>query len=392
MGAALLWAIASFSSETRAQFTGNYQTNSISGVGSNWAADYVVGSNCVLDALIIRNGGGLSSGNGYIEYGIGGSNDSVLVTGAGSVWSNGGDLFVGYLGPNNALTVSGGGAVYNGVGYLGYGSYFSNAVAVSDSGSVWSNRDDLYIGWCDDGDRLIVTNGGAVYNAGGHLGFCGPRNAVQVSGPGSVWCNQGTLCVGELSGGSNNTLLVSGGGTVLCGWLYVGHDSGTSSNTVVLSDPGSSLVYTGWMTVGYLGVDNQLIITNGAQVLGRYEWGASAFLGGLASSTNNSVLVSDRGSMWSNDCLFIGDGSGNRLTISNGGVVFGCGWIGCGQTDANNNVAIVTGVGSAWIGSVSLDSGGDSSNLFLISSGGVAYGSGSTIGNSKPGSHNVAIV
>src|SRR5262245_13351854 len=47
--------------QSRAQFTGNNQTNIISGVTSNWASTYYVGSNYAFDALCILNGGVLIS-------------------------------------------------------------------------------------------------------------------------------------------------------------------------------------------------------------------------------------------------------------------------------------------------------------------------------------------
>src|SRR6266404_8773839 len=57
-----------------AQYTGNYQTNIISGVVSNWTGDYLIGSNTFADALFIQNGGVLSNANGYLGYEIGADN------------------------------------------------------------------------------------------------------------------------------------------------------------------------------------------------------------------------------------------------------------------------------------------------------------------------------
>ena len=56
----------------------NYQTNTISGVTSNWVGNgtYVVGSNTYLNALIINSGGALTDTNGYIGDSIGGSKAS----------------------------------------------------------------------------------------------------------------------------------------------------------------------------------------------------------------------------------------------------------------------------------------------------------------------------
>src|SRR5437867_282703 len=102
----------------RAQFSANFQTNTISGV-SNWVsgAGYVVGSNTFSDALIIQSGGVLSNGDSYLGYEIAGSNNVAVVN--GGVWSNRTSLSVGYFGAGNQLVVSNGGAVYNYYGFLG---------------------------------------------------------------------------------------------------------------------------------------------------------------------------------------------------------------------------------------------------------------------------------
>ena len=99
----LLVGIGLGSRSAEAQYTANYQTNTISGVVSNWAGDYVVGNANVFDVLQIINSGVLSSsGDSYIGYTTASSNNSVLVTGSGSVWSNLGDIFlVGNKGSGN---------------------------------------------------------------------------------------------------------------------------------------------------------------------------------------------------------------------------------------------------------------------------------------------------
>src|SRR5437899_8541735 len=111
-GLALLAATV-LGSPARAQFTGNNQTNIISGMTSNWPGDYIVGNTNFCDALFIRNGGALSNGAGCVGYEISGSNNLAVVTGPGSVWSNTFDLSVGRSGAGNGLTITNGGAVLN---------------------------------------------------------------------------------------------------------------------------------------------------------------------------------------------------------------------------------------------------------------------------------------
>ena len=105
----LLCALCVSVVQCEAQYTADYQTNIISGVTSNWAGDYFVGSNTFADVLLIQNSGVLSNGYGYLGYEVSSSNNSVLVTGTGSVWSNGSDLYVGYSGAGNSLVISNGG-------------------------------------------------------------------------------------------------------------------------------------------------------------------------------------------------------------------------------------------------------------------------------------------
>src|SRR5260221_12699251 len=88
------------------QYTGNFQTNIVSGVVSNWTGKYLIGSNTFADALLILNGGALSSGNGYIGYEIGADNNTALISDSNSVWSIAGVLVVGNGGTGNRLIVT----------------------------------------------------------------------------------------------------------------------------------------------------------------------------------------------------------------------------------------------------------------------------------------------
>ena len=63
-----------------AQYTFDYQTNIISGVTSNWAGNYVVGSNTFANALLIRNAGVLTNADGYVGYLSDSSSNYVMVS------------------------------------------------------------------------------------------------------------------------------------------------------------------------------------------------------------------------------------------------------------------------------------------------------------------------
>jgi T5SS/PEP-CTERM-associated repeat protein len=123
---ALMVGSATASRTSKAQYTDNYQTNTISGVISNWLGDYIVGGANFADALLIQGGGVLHDANGYLGQSASSSNNTVLVSDSGSVWSNSGSLTVGYNGSDNQLIISNGGAVYSSDSLFGYNSSSAN--------------------------------------------------------------------------------------------------------------------------------------------------------------------------------------------------------------------------------------------------------------------------
>ena len=362
----------------RAQYTADYQTNTISGVTNDWADDYLVGYTNFADVLLIQNSGVLTNHDGYLGYDSSSSNNSVLVTGPGSVWSNTYALYVGYSGAGNSLVISNGGQVVNYYRYgcMGYNfSSSNNSVLVTGAGSVWSASEELDVGYSGAGNSLVISDGGLVVSLlGGHMGYdsSSSSNSVLVTGAGSVWSASEELDVGYWGGG--NSLVISNGGLVVNDIGYVG-SWGSSSNSVLVTGPGS--VWTNCeVDVGYSGAGNSLVISDGGQVLTgpSCDYYGDGYMGYDSSSTNNSVLVTGPGSVWSNRCdLVVGySGAGNSLLISNGGqVVNGDGWVGY-DSSSTNNIVLVTGPGSVWNNLTTLYVGyGGSSNLLAITDGSV---------------------
>ena len=103
-----------FSQTAFAQFIANRQTNTISGVASNWVGNgtYVVGSNTFLDTLRIVSSGILSNGSGIIGYEVAGSNNVAYVIGTGAIWSNRNTLTIGNSGGRSQLIISNGADVF----------------------------------------------------------------------------------------------------------------------------------------------------------------------------------------------------------------------------------------------------------------------------------------
>ena len=353
----------------QAQFTASIKTNIINnGVVSNWVGNgtYVVGSNTFKDVLQVINSGVLSDGTGYLGYETSGSNNVVTVTGPGSVWNNNNSdisLYVGYSGSGNTLTITNGGTVYSYYSYIGESAGAnSNVVTVTGNGSIWYNNQagsgELHVGDSGSGNTLTIINGGAVINIEGYIGELagGNSNAVTVTGAGSVWNN------------------------------------------------------SSWLLVGTRGYGNRLTITNEGAV---YSFGS--LIGGLASASNNAVTVTGAGSVWSNsngriNGLLVGyDGSGNKLTIINGGAVINLegyvgGYIGGGDsnlgsvlsantTPANSNAVIVTGAGSVWNNSTNLTVGYYGyGNTLTITNNGTVYNADAYIGYTNGANNNAMLV
>src|SRR6185369_12432277 len=99
-----------------------------------------------------------------------------------------------------------------------------NTAVVTGPGSVWSNSAYMSVGESGRGNLLIVSNGGAVFNTDGFVGFYAPgalSNSVIVTGTNSLWKNSGALYVGYGSSISpsywisGNSVIIAAGGSVL---------------------------------------------------------------------------------------------------------------------------------------------------------------------------------
>jgi T5SS/PEP-CTERM-associated repeat protein len=138
-------------------------------------------------------------------------------------------------------------------------------VSVSGSGAVWTNSSYLYVGYYGPGNSLVISNGGTVVNASGNDLIGGnpssSNNSVLVTGNGSVWnCGQ-DLAVGY--GGVGNSLVISNGGTVVNLYGYIGLLNSSSNNSVLVTGSGSVWTNSRDVLVGHYGSSNSLVISNG---------------------------------------------------------------------------------------------------------------------------------
>ena len=325
----------------------------VTGTGSSLAVgDVSIGdlmtSGNTGNTLEVSAGGSLTSGNTYIY----GSSSAVLVTGSGSTWTNSGEFTVGLGGLDegssvgNSLVISNGGKLASGLDgsdirvyssdfIIGYNSGDNqNSVTVTGAGSLLTNGGDLFVGYGGSSNSLVVSGGGTVANANGFIGL-GTDNTALVTGAGSLWTNSGTLTVGgsPFSGAAGGTLTVASGGTVAAaGGITIAAQAGD----------------TGTLNIGRFGTND----TAGTIITPTIAFGAGtgAINFNQSNSTTLSAAISGNGSVnqlgsgattlsASNtytgattvaDGKLVVDGSINNstVTVNNGGTLAGSGSVG----------------------------------------------------------------
>lgn len=273
-----------------------------------------------------------------------GNSNQMTVEGIGSRLDLGyGQLLVD-IGASNLVEVSGGGNLSAGSSFIGVGASSNNIVVVSGTGSQWDNAFDLGVGSGGSNNKLHISDGGSVINSKGVVGWNSSStcNEVLIDGYGSVWGNSQDLHVGY--GGANNALYLTDGGLVSASNSYIGTMS--DNNQVLVQHSGSVWSNAAELYIGYGGGDNLLRIFDGGQV----ESG-NAYVGYDAMASGNSVEVRDAGSYWfSKGGLHVGyAGSENTMRVENGSQVqaWGNSSIGYAAT-ANSNQVVVSGPRSAW--------------------------------------------
>jgi T5SS/PEP-CTERM-associated repeat protein len=430
------------------QYTSNYQTNTISGVASYWPGDYIVGSNTVADALLIKSGGALSTADGYVGYLAASLSNSVIVAGAGSVWTNG-SMYFGYSGGWNTLVISNAGNVTE-TGQVTYVAYdttsFSNRVLVTGTNSAWNCAGHFFMGNLGSGNSMVITNGGQVISGVSYIGenSMSTGNSVLVTGANSVW-NNSTCLIGD--SGSYNTMTINRGGRVVSSFAHLGNFYTSSGNSVWVSDTNTVWDVSSTsaiLSVGLTGLGNSLVVTNGAQLLGYFVYvgnyssssgnsmvvtgpgtslnvncyvytgnqgnnnsfmlakGATVsdkfcYISYTASSSSNSVWLTDPSTSWQNSySVLVGlDGVAGSLTISNGATMSAGGFFGVSHdgalgvnADSSNNCALITGSGSFLncADNVYVGLNGPDNNL-VVNNGGRIMDTTGYVG-SNPGSDN----
>ena len=303
---------------------------------------YIAHSADASGRLEVLNGANVSNACGFVGYNSGASG-SAKVSDAGSAWTNREELYIGvFTGASGWLDVLNGANVSNTTGYLGFHSGASGTVTVS-GGSNWTSIGSrvLYVGYYGAG-ALSITDGGDVSGWRGCLGYDGSGSGeVTVSGTGSTWTNTSYLYVGNSGTG---TLSITNGGAVSNTTGYLGYYM-SGSGEVTVSGIGSTWTNSEYLRVGEMGA-GVLSITDGGAVSS-----ANGYLG-LNNSSSGEVTVSGDGSNWTNSGdLCVGYYGTGVLTIRDGASVDTEGNLSIGAYSAGNGTVNLEG-GSLTVGTI----------------------------------------
>jgi T5SS/PEP-CTERM-associated repeat protein len=286
-----------------------------------------------IGSLVIKDSMAVLSNGGYLGYQPG-SSGTATVAGSGSVWNNRQSLYIGFEG-TGMLSIEGGGGAVSRLGYLGHSNGSNGTVTVTGAGSTWNNSNRLSVGYYGAG-TLNVENGGTVNSdqiayLGQYEGASGNANII---GTGSAWNNTEDLYVGYSGNGS---LSIKDGGLVNNLKGSLAYNIGANA-TVSVEGAGSVWNNSGSFAVARYGT-GILNIKNGGTVNNE----ASSM--GSAEGAIGIVTVTGSDSLWNNTGrMIIGVGGAGTLNIENGGMV-----------SISNGMKIASSAGSS--GTVNLSRG-----------------------------------
>ena len=255
-----------------------------------------------------------------------------------------------------------------------WSQYSSNNQSIVIDGTASNYTGNYYVGNTNSYDSLLITNAGTLTVASGSAGLSvgsvSSNNTAIVTGTGSIWSCSSNFYVGNY--GKANALTIANGAKVFNTVnTYFGNNTGSDSNTILITGSGSSLSNAGSFNISLNGSKNTLTLDNSGALYtrdltlgdngngqdriiltnGGTLYSYSALSGQQQGATNQTIVISGTGSMWSNNTIFtLGDVSGNNsLTIERGGVLHNTNVFNIGTRIAvanSSNRVYVTGTGS----------------------------------------------
>jgi T5SS/PEP-CTERM-associated repeat protein len=218
----------------------------------------------------------------------------------------------------------------------------------------------------------IVLLTGVLFNPSSYAQYTGYNQTNLISGVTSNWVGDYVIGYGQSDAQSSlDALLIQNGGVLSNGNGSVGGDNESVGNAAIVSGSGSTWNNSGTLNIGNGDLDNndQLIIAKGGTVYDDYA------IIGLAPSDysgGGSVLVTDIGSVWSNQYDLLLGNDAVTLTISNGGAVYNGNAYIVGDFD---DLVRVTGTGSTWRinGQLEMNPQSGGSYELIVSDGGFVH-------------------
>ena len=324
--------------------------------------------------------------SGAVGIGDNGIGNTVTVL-SNAVWNNGGDITLGAqkTGVGNSLTVNGG--MISGAN-LDLRGASGTSVTVSNGGQLIVN-----------GSFFMMQGGGynGILNVGGYgaSSFVSVNN-LQVGRNGTSSNNVVTVTNATLQtitgfydgwGGSSNTVTILTNGVVnFSGALMAvgtpGNSFGSPTGNVLIINGGIASNFNngsiGYGSSGYLASGNSLTISNGGKL-----FGGAMIVGGFARDVSNAYNVGGLGvvSTVSNGAITVGQNGAafNTMTITNANLLSGTATIGSGSS--NNTVTVQANAYWNLLGASAIaGSGAATGNVLFVAGGGILEAGGLVTG------------
>jgi T5SS/PEP-CTERM-associated repeat protein len=331
-------------------------TITVTGAGSQWVVsnEFFLGNASKNNTLTISGGGVMSSGTGRVGEGAGSSNNLITVTGSGSQWKLANFLSVGDAAGGNSMIVSNGGQVINSGTFSRLGrdaTSGNNSLIVDGSGSeLVASNGTFTVGNSGSLQSVTVRNSGQIFSLGLSVGglLASSNNTILVTGTGSTWTVGGLLTVG--AGDQGNQVIVTNGGQFVT----------TGVDVTPTNKAGSVVTVAGGTLIATNSVSGSVLRVGGANLLGTVTLNSGTITidklmltNGLASVFNfNGGVLNVKTSVVANGSAFVvGNGTSpatlnllafshtyaNGLSISSNATLTGVGTIAGNVTLANGS-------------------------------------------------------
>lgn len=253
-----------------------------------------------------------------------------------------------------------------------------------------------YVGDTGPFNTLIITNAGRLTNTFGYIGnaAAASNNSAFVTGANSIWFNSNGFRVGN--NGANNSLAITDGGTVRSGGdgsaaFIGGFSTDSTNNSVLVTGAGSLWSNSSAIYVGEMGGHNTLTIASSGKVMST----SSTMMGDSFSGHSNLLQVIGAGSMLTNaGGLWVGNnGAANRAEIADGAKVYSASSSTIGNgAGARSNLVVVAGSNSLWQASAITVGSGGAYNQLAISNGAQVISQDAIVGSGASGRTNLALI